>query len=144
MRWASYVGNVKTKLRARFDNYKTAGRSYRKKRKVLQQRFMNIIGKIIIMDWWLTVHINRTMWNTWADKRGGNIWQHGLKHFTLMAFMKRKNIYMKSSFLTFFLLGIQFFNHFNFYFCFCFLFSFFLISSIFFFFFFVASVKYLT
>ena len=92
----------------------------------------------------MTVHINRTMWNTWSDKRGGNIWQHGLKHFTLMALMKRKNIYMKSSFLTFLLLGIQFFNHFNFYFCFCFLFSFFLISSIFFFFFFCLSqVSYL-
>ena len=46
---ASYVGNAKTKLRARFDNYKSAGRSYRKEREALQQRFMNTIGKIIIM-----------------------------------------------------------------------------------------------
>ena len=39
--------------------------------------------------------------------------------------MKRKNIYIESSFLTFLLLGIHFINHFNFYFCFCFCFYFF-------------------
>ena len=36
---ASYVGEAKTKFRARFNNYKSAHRSYRKKRKVSQQRF---------------------------------------------------------------------------------------------------------
>ena len=36
---APYVGKAKTKFRARFNNYKRAPRSYRKKRKVSQQRF---------------------------------------------------------------------------------------------------------
>ena len=36
----SYVSKAKTKFRARFNNYKSAHRSYRKKGKVLQQRFL--------------------------------------------------------------------------------------------------------
>ena len=36
---APYVGKAKTKFRARFNNYKSAHRSYRKKRKLSQQRF---------------------------------------------------------------------------------------------------------
>ena len=36
---APYVGKAKTKFRARFNNYKSAHKSYRKKGKVLQQRF---------------------------------------------------------------------------------------------------------
>ena len=38
---APYVGNTKAKSRARFNNYKSAHRSYRKKLKVSQQRFHN-------------------------------------------------------------------------------------------------------
>ena len=40
-----YVGKAKTKFRARFNNYKSAHRSYRKKRKVLQQRFHEHYGQ---------------------------------------------------------------------------------------------------
>ena len=36
---APYVGKTKTKFRGRFNNYKSAHRPYRKKRKESQQRF---------------------------------------------------------------------------------------------------------
>ena len=40
-----YFGKAKTKFRARFNNYKSAHRSYRKKRKVSQQRFHEHYGQ---------------------------------------------------------------------------------------------------
>ena len=40
-----HAGKAKTKFRARFDNYKSAHRSYRKKRKVSQQRFHEHYGQ---------------------------------------------------------------------------------------------------
>ena len=55
---AFYVGKVKTKFRARFNNYKSAYRSYRKKRKVSQQRFHEHYGQHShngIDDWQFTL-----------------------------------------------------------------------------------------
>ena len=42
---APYVGKAKTKFRARFNNYKSAHRFYRKKRKASQQRFREHYGQ---------------------------------------------------------------------------------------------------
>ena len=42
---APYVGKAKTKFRARFNNYESAHRSYREKRKVSQQRFHEHYGQ---------------------------------------------------------------------------------------------------
>ena len=42
---APYVGKVKKKFRARFDNYQNTHRSYRKKRKVSQQHFHEHYGQ---------------------------------------------------------------------------------------------------
>ena len=42
---APYIGKAKTKFRARFNNYKGAHRSYRKKRNVSQQRFHEHYGQ---------------------------------------------------------------------------------------------------
>ena len=53
-------------------------------------------------------------------KSGKHFGNTGWKQFILMGLMKRKNIYIKSSFLTFLQFGLQFFNRFNFYFCFLF------------------------
>ena len=61
---APYFGKAKTKLKARFNNYKSAHRSFGKKRKVLQQCFQ---------QWWLAVYINWTMWNTRPVAGEGNI-----------------------------------------------------------------------
>ena len=55
---APYVGKAKTKFRARFNNYKSAHRSYRKKRKVSQQRFHEHYGQHShngIDDWQFTL-----------------------------------------------------------------------------------------
>ena len=55
---ATYVGKAKTKFGARFDNYKSAHRSYRKKRKVSQQRFYEHYGQHShngIDDWQFTL-----------------------------------------------------------------------------------------
>ena len=47
---ASYVGKEKTKFRTRFNNYKSAHRSYRKKNvKYDSNVFMNIIASTVIM-----------------------------------------------------------------------------------------------
>ena len=62
------------------------------------------------------------MWNT--RKRGKHFKNTSLKRFILMGWTKRKNIYVKSPFLTFPELGTQFLNYFNLYCCFCFLFYF--------------------
>ena len=43
-----YVDKAKTKLRVKFNNYKTAHRSYRKKHKVSKQRFHEHYGNIIM------------------------------------------------------------------------------------------------
>ena len=42
---APYVGKAKTKFRVRFSNYKREHRSYRKQRKVSQQRFDEHYGQ---------------------------------------------------------------------------------------------------
>ena len=41
---------AKTKFRARFNNYKSAHRSYRKKRKYHSSAFMKIMGNTVIME----------------------------------------------------------------------------------------------
>ena len=55
---SSFVGEAKTKFRARFNNYKSAQRSYRKNWKVSQQRFHEHYGQrnhIGIDDWQFTL-----------------------------------------------------------------------------------------
>ena len=42
---APYVGKAKTKFKARFNNYKSTHRSYKKNRKVSQQRFHEHYGQ---------------------------------------------------------------------------------------------------
>ena len=57
-REAPYFGKAKTKFRARFNNYKSAHWSCRKKRKVLQQRFHEHYGEHShngIDDWQFTL-----------------------------------------------------------------------------------------
>ena len=57
-REAPYFGKAKTKFRARFNNYKSAHWSCRKKRKVLQQRFHERYGEHShngIDDWQFTL-----------------------------------------------------------------------------------------
>ena len=46
---AAYVGKAKTKFRARFNNYKSTHRSYRKNVKYHSSVFMNIMGNTVIM-----------------------------------------------------------------------------------------------
>ena len=46
---APYVGKAKTKFRARFNNYKSAHRSYRKNVKYHSNVFMNIMANTVIM-----------------------------------------------------------------------------------------------
>ena len=59
---APYVGKAKTKFRVRFNNYKSACWSYRKKCKISQQRFHEHYG-----------HIYWTMWNIRTAERERNI-----------------------------------------------------------------------
>ena len=77
---------------------------------------MNVMGNTVIMRLMNNVK-HASSWK--GGKHFGNT---GLKCFTLMGLMKRKNTYTESSFRTFLVLVVQFFNHFNFYFCFCFFF----------------------
>ena len=58
---APYVGKAKTKFRARFNNYKSTHRSYRKKRKVSRQRFHEHYQQHShngIEDWQFTLQYN--------------------------------------------------------------------------------------
>ena len=94
---ACYVGKAKTKFRAKFNNVHRG--PIEKNVKFHSSVFINIMDNTVIMELMIgSSHLGNT----------------GLKHFTLVGLMKRKNIYIKSSFLTFLLLGIQFINHFNF------------------------------
>ena len=45
---APYADKVKTKYKARFNNYKSAHSSYRKKHKVPQKRFTSIVCNTVI------------------------------------------------------------------------------------------------
>ena len=83
---ALYVGKAKTKFRARFNNYKSAHRSYRKKRKVSQQRFHEHYGQHShngINDWQFTL-IEQCETDEQLKEREtfGNA---DLKRFTLMS-----------------------------------------------------------
>ena len=73
---AHYVGKAETKFRARFNNYKSAHRSYRKKRKVSQLRFHEHYEQHShkgIDDWQFTV-IN--IWETHEQlKKRKTFWQ---------------------------------------------------------------------
>ena len=104
---APYVGRAKAKFWARLNDYKSAHRSYIKKCKVSQQRVHEHYGQHShngVDDWQFTfleqcgTH-EREVGSSW--KRGKHFGNTSLKHFTLMGLMKRKNIYIKSSFLTF-------------------------------------------
>ena len=79
---APYVGKAKTKFRARFNNYKSAHRSYRKKRKVSQQRFHEHYGQHShngIDDWQFTL-IEQCETHEQLKERE-TFWQHRLKTF---------------------------------------------------------------
>ena len=81
---APYVGKAKTKFRALFNNYKSAHRSYRKKRKVSQQRFHEYYGQHShngIDDWQFTL-IEQCETHEQLKERE-TFWQHGLKTFYL-------------------------------------------------------------
>ena len=98
-----YLGKAKTKFRARFNNHESAHKSYRRKRKVLQQRFHEHYRQHShngIDDWQFTL-IKQC--ETYEQLKGREcFWQYRLNRFILMGLMKRKYIYIKSSFLTFF------------------------------------------
>ena len=79
---APYVGKAKIKFRARFNNDKSAHRSYRKKRKVSQQRFHKHYGQHshnVIDDWQFTL----TEYGETHEqlKERETLWQHRLKVF---------------------------------------------------------------
>ena len=79
---APYVGKAKTKFRARFNNYKSGHRSYRKKRKVSQQRFHEHYGQHShngIDDWQFTL-IEQCETQEQLKERE-TFWQHRLKTF---------------------------------------------------------------
>ena len=94
---APYVGKENTKFKARFNNYKSAHRSYRKKSKVSQQRFHEHYGqhshneiddcKFILIE---QCEIHKQLRETF--------WQHKLRTFYSYGFNERKNIYIKSPF----------------------------------------------
>ena len=79
---APYVGKAKTKFRARFNNYKSAHRSYRKKRKVSQQRFHEHYGQHShngIDDWQFTLIEQCEIYKQLKEKE--TFWQHKFKTF---------------------------------------------------------------
>ena len=92
---SSYVGKAKTKFRARFNNYESAHRSYREKRKVSQQRFHEHYGQQSheeIDDWQFT--LTRQCEAHEQLKERETFWQYRLK--TLYPYRlneKRKCIY---------------------------------------------------
>ena len=111
---------------------KSAHTHYRKKRKVSQQRFHEYYGQDShngIDDWQFTL-IEQCETQEQLQERE-IFWQHRLKKFYPYGLNEKKNIYIKSSLLTFCLLGTQSFNLFNFYFCFCFNFLFLLFLQFF-------------
>ena len=76
------VGKAKTKFRARFNNYKSARRSYRKKHKVSQQRFHENYEQHShngIDDWQFTL-IEQCETHEQLKERE-KFWQHRLKTF---------------------------------------------------------------
>ena len=126
---APYVAKAKAQFRARFNNYKSAHRSFRKKCKVSQQRFHEHYGQHSyngIDDWQFT--LTGQCKTHQSGKRGKVFGNTGLKRFTLVGLMKKENVYIKSPFVTFPQLGTQFFNHFKYYCCLIFYFIFFFIG----------------
>ena len=125
-------GEVKTKFRARFNNCKSARRSYWKKRKVSQQRFHERYGQHSHNE------IDEQCKTCEQLKEKKTFWQYRLKMFYPYGLNEKKEYLYWVIFLTFLLLVVQFFNHFNFYFCF----NFYLFHFLFFCFFF--SIQQLT
>ena len=79
---APCVGKAKTKFRARFNNYKSAHRSYRKKHKVSQKRFHENYEQHShngIDDWQFTL-IEQCETHEQLKERE-KFWQHRLKTF---------------------------------------------------------------
>ena len=79
---APYIGKAKTKFRARFNNYKGAHRSYRKKRNVSQQRFHEHYGQHShngIDDW--QFRLNEQCETHDQLKERETFWQHMYKAF---------------------------------------------------------------
>ena len=91
---APYVGKAKTKFRARFNNYKSAHRSYRKKRKVSQQRFHEHYGQHShngIDDWQFTLIEQCETREQLKEKE--KFWQHRLKTFYPYGFNEKKEYF---------------------------------------------------
>ena len=79
-----YIGNTKTNFRARFNNYKSAHRSYREKRKLSQQRFHEPFGQHSHngTDDWQFTSIEQCEIHEQLKERE-TFWQHiDLKRFT--------------------------------------------------------------
>ena len=79
---APYLGQAKTKFRVRFNNYKSAHRSYRKKRKVPQQSFHEHYGQHShngIDDWQFTLIEQCETHKQLKDRE--TFWQQRLKTF---------------------------------------------------------------
>ena len=77
-----YVAKTKTQFKARFNNYKSAHRSYKKKRKVSQQRFHEHYGQHSyngIDDWQFTL-IGQCETHERLKERE-TFWQHRVKTF---------------------------------------------------------------
>ena len=82
------------KFRARFNNYKSARRSYRKKRKVSQQRVHENYGQHShngIEDWQFTLAEQYETREQLKEKE--SFWQHKLKTFYPYGFNGKKEYF---------------------------------------------------
>ena len=97
-----YGGKTKSKFGARFDNGKSVYKLYRKKPESITQTFLYLLvqqshNEIDAWQFALT-----EICETYDQcKEREHLSNTGIKHLTPVGFMKRKNIYIKSSFLTF-------------------------------------------
>ena len=97
-----YGGKTKSKFGARFDNCKSAYKLYRKKLESITQTFLYLLvqqshNEIDAWQFALT-----EICETYDQcKEREHLSNTGIKHLTPVGFMKRKNIYIKSSFLRF-------------------------------------------
>lgn len=97
-----YGGKTKSKFGARFDNCKSVYKLYRKKPESITQTFLYLLvqqshNEIDAWQFALT-----EICETYDQcKEREHLSNTGIKHLTPVGFMKRKNIYIKSSFLRF-------------------------------------------
>ena len=86
-----YVGKAKTKFRARFNNYKSAHRSYREKYKLTQQCFHEHYGQHShngIDHWQFTLIEQCETHKPLKEKEA--FWQHKLKTFYPYGVIEKK------------------------------------------------------